>query len=76
MFDFLVISERLTKKGGIETYEIYPRFKIKNPSSDLMIKGKDFYAVWDERKNFWSTNEQDVIEIIDGELDRYARENW
>lgn len=75
MFDFLVISERLTKKGGIEIYEVYPRFKIKNPSSDLMIKGKDFYAVWDERKNLWSTNEQDVIEIIDGELDRYAREN-
>ena len=75
MVDFLMVSERLVKKQGLETIEIYPKLKIKNPSSDLMIKGNDFYAVWDERKGFWSTNEQDVIEIIDGELDRYAEEN-
>ena len=75
MVDFLMVSERLTKKGGIEIYEIYPKFKIKNPSGDLMIKGRDFYAVWDERKGLWSTSEQDVIEIIDGELDKYAEEN-
>jgi len=75
MVDFLMVSERLTKKGGLEIIEIYPRFKIKNPSNDLMIKGNDFYAVWDERKGMWSTSEQDVIEIIDGELDRYHEEN-
>ena len=75
MVDFLMVSERLTKKGGLEIYEVYPKFKIKNPSGDLMIKGKDFYAVWDERKGLWSQSEQDVIEIIDGELDKYAEEN-
>lgn len=75
MVDFLMVSERLTKKGGLEIFEVYPKFKIKNPSGDLMIKGNDFYAVWDERKGLWSTNEQDVIEIIDGELDKYAEEN-
>ena len=75
MIDFLMVSERLVKKNGIESYEVYPRFKIRNPSNDLMIKGKDFYAVWDERNKRWSQSEQDVIEIIDGELDRYASEN-
>ena len=75
MVDFLMVSERLTKKAGLETYEVYPKFKIKNPSNDLMIKGGDFYAVWDERKGLWSTSEQDAIEIIDGELDNYAEEN-
>lgn len=75
MVDFLMVSERLVKKGGLEMYEVYPKFKIKNPSGDLMIRGKDFYAVWDERKGFWSQSEQDVIEIIDRELDRYAEEN-
>ena len=75
MVDFLMVSERLTKKGGLEIFEVYPKFKIKNPSQDLMIKGNDFYAVWDERKGLWSTSEQDVIEIIDGELDKYTAEN-
>ena len=75
MVDFLMVSERLTKKGGLEIFEIYPKFKIKNPSDDLMIKGGDFYAVWDETKKLWSTSEQDAIEIIDGELDKYAQEN-
>lgn len=75
MVDFLMISERLTKKDGLEIYEIRPRFKMVNPSDDLMIKGGDFYAIWDERKKLWSTREQDAIEIIDGELDRYAEEN-
>jgi len=75
MVDFLMVSERLTKKGGLEIFEVYPKFKIKNPSQDLMIKGQDFYAVWDERKGLWSTSEQDVIEIIDEELDKYAAEN-
>ena len=75
MVDFMMVSERLVKKGGLETWEVYPKFKIKNPSEDLMIKGKDFYAVWDERKGMWSTSEQDVIEIVDGELDRYRKEN-
>lgn len=75
MVDFMMVSERLVKKGGLETWEVYPKFKIKNPSDDLMIKGNDFYAVWDERKGMWSTSEQDVIEIVDGELDKYAREH-
>lgn len=75
MVDFLMVSERLTKKDGLETYEIRPRFKMVNPSNDLMIKGGDFYAIWDERKKMWSTREQDAIEIIDGELDKYVREN-
>lgn len=74
MLDFLMVSERVVKKGGLETIEIYPKFKIRNPSQDLMIKGNDFYAIWDERKNFWSTTEQDAVEIIDEELDAYARE--
>ena len=75
MVDFLMVSERLTKKDGLEVYEIRPRFKMVNPSDDLMIKGGDFYAIWDERKKLWSTREQDAIEIIDGELDKYAEEN-
>ena len=71
MIDFLMISARSTKKGVIE---IYPKFIIKK-SSDLMIRGGDFYAVWLESKGLWSTDEQDALQLIDGELDKYAEEN-
>lgn len=73
MIDFLMISTRSTKRGIIE---IYPKFIVKNPSEHLMIRGGDFYAIWVEDKGLWSTNEQDVIDIIDGELDRYAKEHY
>lgn len=68
MLDFLMISTRTGKRG---VTEIYPKFIIKR-SSDLMIRGGDFYAVWVEDRGLWSTDEQDVIQMIDRELDIYA----
>lgn len=72
MIDFLMISTRQTKRGIVE---IYPKFIIRNPSQHLMIRGGDFYAIWVEEKGLWSTSEQDAVDIIDGELDKYAKEN-
>ena len=71
MIDFLMISTRSTKRGVIE---IYPKFIIKK-SSDLMIRGGDFYAIWLEEIGLWSTDEQDALQLIDKELDKYAEEN-
>ena len=71
MIDFLMISTRSTKRGVIE---IYPKFIIKK-SSDLMIRGGDFYAIWLDDLNKWSTDEQDAIQLIDRELDKFAEEN-
>ena len=71
MIDFLMISTRSTKRGIIE---IYPKFIIKK-SSDLMIRGGDFYAIWIEKHGLWSTDEQDALQLIDYELDKYAEEN-
>lgn len=71
MMDFFKVSERSTKK---DTVEIYPEFEIIK-SKDLMIRGGDFYAVWVEERGLWSTDEQDVIDLIDRELDRYYEEN-
>ena len=69
MIDFLMISTRKTKRDGIE---IYPKFIIKK-SSDLMIRGGDFYAIWIEERGLWSTDEQDALQLIDRELDEYAK---
>lgn len=71
MIDFLMISTRSTKRGIIE---IYPKFIVRT-SSDLMIRGGDFYAIWIEERGLWSTDEQDALQLIDRELDRYAEEN-
>ena len=71
MLDFLMISTRSTKRGVIE---IYPKFIIKK-SSDLMIRGGDFYAIWIEERGLWSTDEQDALILIDKYLDEYAEEN-
>lgn len=70
MVDFLRISTRSTRKGVVE---VYPKF-IVGKSSDLMVKGGDFYAVWLEDRGLWSTDEQDVIDLVDRELDAYAKE--
>lgn len=70
MIDFLIVSTRSAKRGIVE---IYPKFIIKK-SSDLMIRGGDFYAVWIEERGLWSTDEQDALQLIDRELDRYAEE--
>lgn len=70
MLDFLRIATRPTKNG---TIEIFPKFII-NKSKDLMIKGGDFYAIFLENRNLWSMDEQDAINVIDAELEKYAEE--
>lgn len=72
MLDFIKISTRSPKKDCIE---IYPKFIIKK-SSDLMIRGGDFYAVWVEDAGLWSTDEQDALRLIDRELKRYFDEKF
>ena len=71
MIDFLKISTRSPKKDVVE---IYPKF-IVGKSSDLMIRGGDFYAIWIEELGLWSTDEQDALRLIDQELEKYYKEN-
>lgn len=72
--DFLRICTRSTRKGYIE---VYPNFLIptRGPSEDLMIRGGDFYAIWDPDKNLWSQSEADACRLIDDELDAYVKSN-
>lgn len=67
--DFFQIKERSCKNGVIE---IYPDFKVCR-SKDLMVRGKSFYAIWDEEKGLWSTDEYDVQRLVDKELNEYVR---
>ena len=73
MVDFFKPSEEIKGKSGV--IEIKPDFDVNNDTEDMMIRGRDFYAIWVESKGLWSTNEQDAIRIIDNELDEYVEAN-
>ena len=68
MIDFLRIMEKNVKRG---VRQIYPIFVVCK-SSMLMIQGGDFKAVWLEDENRWSTDEQDLIRLVDNETKKYA----
>lgn len=65
--DFYRIKERSGRNG---VTEIYPDFTVVR-SKDLMVQGKAFYAIWDEEKGLWSTDEYDVQRLVDADLMRY-----
>ena len=65
--DFFQIKERSIKKGVVE---VYPDFKVCR-SNDIMIRGGKFYAVWDQQKGLWSTDEYDVRRLVDDEIFEY-----
>ena len=69
--DFLRVSVRTGKKGLLE---IYPKFVAKS-GEDLMIRGGDFYAIWNEEKGLWSTSQNDAVDMIDSELDKYKEDH-
>lgn len=71
MFDFVKIRSEINDKK--QTISVYPVFQVKR-SEDLMTKGKAFYAIWDEDKNIWSTDENRACSLIDKEIDIYAQE--
>lgn len=72
MLDFLKVSTKPPTKNG--TVEVFPKFILKK-STDLMIRGGDFYAIWVEERGLWSTEEDDAIRLIDDELRIFA-ENY
>lgn len=71
--DFCRITWKRTKKDSPP--EIYPEFIVKNSTKDLMIRGGDFYAVWDDARSEWSTDQDRIVDMIDEELSEYKRAN-
>ena len=64
MLDFVNIKVR-TKKGE---HTVYPEFLVGETSEDLMIRGKAFYAIWNEKKGLWDTKESTVQRLVDSEI--------
>lgn len=70
MLDFFEIST-VFKKDEIE---VSPEFILNTETDDLMIKGGDFYAVWDGKAGLWSKSEGCVIRQVDEELWKAAKD--
>lgn len=72
--DFFQICTREIESGPNKgTFEIFPDFVVGR-STDLMVRGKHFYAVWDETAGIWSTDEYDVQRLVDEKLREHADE--
>lgn len=66
--DFYRVKEREAKKGILE---VYPDFQVTR-SDDLMVRGKAFYAMWDESLGLWTQDEYDVPRLVDQEIQEYT----
>ena len=68
--DFYKIKTSVPKRSsGI--IEVYPDFQTCN-SKDLMIRSKEFYAIWDEELGRWTQDPCEMIRLIDSDLDKYV----
>lgn len=70
MLDF--VSIKYKKHNGVVI--VYPEFKAKR-STDLMIRGTSFYAIWDEEAGYWSKDEYDVQRLIDKMIYEFLETN-
>ena len=68
MVDFFKV--KLASRKGVKV--VKPSFIVSADISDILIKGKAFYAVWDEEHQIWSRNEMLVQKIVDKALDKFA----
>ena len=66
--DFIMIGT--TKKKGY--IEVYPKF-IVGKVQDIMIKGRDFYAIWNDETKFWSKEFFEAVRIIDEYIDECVK---
>lgn len=66
--DFYQITVETGKKRRLV---VRPDF-LMGRSKDFMVRANSFYAIWDEEKKMWSTDEFDVFRIIENDLREFA----
>ena len=68
--DFYKIQTRFGKNKSLEVYANF----IIGHSKDIMVREKNFYAVWDEESGMWSTDEYDIAKIVDRDIRKKVEE--
>lgn len=67
MYDFIRVIKTWSSKDQKYTYK--PGFRVVSPQSkDLMIRGSDFYALYNPETHFWEKNEAVAIDLIDKQI--------
>lgn len=61
---YRIVKAEPDKKGVVAVFPDY----TPNGFTDLMIRGGQFYAIWDEERQTWSTDEYDVGRLVDEDL--------
>lgn len=76
--DFVTIKHKIVKSKSKDDQQekmvYYPAFIVKK-SKDLMIRGGDFYAFWDEENEIWSQDEDRLTNLIDVKVRNAASED-
>lgn len=70
MYDFLSVKKNFVAKK--QRYEYSPAFMAKPKLKDLMIRSRDFYAIFNPDTGFWVTDEAEAIEMIDRQVYEYV----
>lgn len=71
--DFYKIVEKELHAGEDKGMTVVtPIFRVQK-SKDLMIRAKSFYAVWNEEKGLWDTDEYSLARMIDDGVEEYMR---
>ena len=73
MFDFLRVSKTWDNKKARYVYA--PKFVVKSTIKDLMIRSKDFYAIFNEETGLWETDDSKAVEMIDQQVRDYAQKD-
>lgn len=66
---FSVLNRELKK----DVYEVYPSFEVKK-NTDLMTRGRNFYALWDAEAGMWTQSEFRLIEMVDSAVWKAQKE--
>ena len=66
---YRIVKAEPDKKGVVA---VFPDF-TPGGFSDLMIRGGSFYAIWDAENQTWSTNEYDVVRLVDEDIRNHVK---
>ena len=73
--DFYRITEKTIATGENKGMTLVEPCLVVAKTKDLMIRGKAFYAVWNEKTGLWDTDEYSVPRIMDAEIADYVEKN-
>jgi hypothetical protein len=72
VFDFLKVTKEF-RGGNNGRYYYKPTFIAKSSIKDLMTRGGEFYAIYDEETGFWTKSKPRAFELIDAQVREYAQ---